>query len=528
MQHEHVHPVTSVPEQQTNDAQLVEAARSGDQIACGALVERHFGMAWWIAYARLRNREAADELAQEVFLLALLHLDELLDGKRFAGWLSQIAHHRVIDWLRCKQTCSRVVQMVPLASLAEHVAAEQRHTLEQEEEHQAVRDALFALPEGQRELILLHFAEGLSQKEIADRLEVHPGTVGRKLQKAMAQMRSALESMIKESVRPMRVSPRTVARATLISAAVGGMSADTKAALIAAGGAMPKLAAVTWIGGAGKTAAGLFSAGVSVMTATKLAIGIAVLATLVAVGVGVYAGVSAATRPTATQVAASPPDKEAQPESIPPATPEQLQMVLAAARECFPPEVVTYLMTACEDAGRQLDPTGGLPVFPQASGLDHTGTRWLGVMKDGGPDDGSGRLDLSNTSVTDIAGVVTFDRQVIPLQRSKNPASSWGPYRMWAELKRPRVPGEMFGVLIRSGSVPAATDRICRLQLGNWPGPECIQQLILVLPPTWRVRSSSQPETSTQEVGTTTVHLWQKHLAAKEGLTVDVELERQK
>src|ERR1035437_4607672 len=85
------------------DAELVRGAREGDKAAFETLTARHFPMVYALAYARLGAREAAEDLAQEVFLLATLHLGALADPARFAAWLGQhrkyrnrMVHHS--DW----------------------------------------------------------------------------------------------------------------------------------------------------------------------------------------------------------------------------------------------------------------------------------------------------------------------------------------------------------------------------------------------------------------------------------------------
>src|SRR5690242_16193696 len=92
------------------DADLVAQAKGGSREALSALVYRYHGTVWAIAYARLRDRDAADDLAQEVLLVSLLHLGELTDPSRYAAWLSQITHHRSADWLRRKRRRSELLE----------------------------------------------------------------------------------------------------------------------------------------------------------------------------------------------------------------------------------------------------------------------------------------------------------------------------------------------------------------------------------------------------------------------------------
>jgi RNA polymerase sigma factor (sigma-70 family) len=109
------------------DADLVQASREGEPRAFEQLVERHFPMVYAIAYARLGQAEAAEDLAQEVFLRAHLFLHSLEFPDRFAGWLSRIARNEAISWLRARQRSSRLVRMVPLEGfMEEHIESQEK------------------------------------------------------------------------------------------------------------------------------------------------------------------------------------------------------------------------------------------------------------------------------------------------------------------------------------------------------------------------------------------------------------------
>ena len=108
------------------------------------------------------------------------------------------------------------------------VIAPEHPAMERDEDHQAVRDAIFALPQAQREIVLLRFADELNHTQIAERLEIHPVTVGRQLEKAMAKMRTTLESDLEESVRDLKPSRRAIARTAAMAGAVAKLSSPTR------------------------------------------------------------------------------------------------------------------------------------------------------------------------------------------------------------------------------------------------------------------------------------------------------------
>jgi RNA polymerase sigma-70 factor (ECF subfamily) len=210
----------------------------GDQRAFAALVERHFGAVFVIGFAHLSDPEAAEDLAQEVFLRAHLWLDRIDPPERFAAWISQVARNVARTWVRNRRRRSRLLPMVPLNEAAQETMDSKskgaRETMEIQEQSQAIRDAILRLPTKLRVVVMLHYTEGLSQAEIARRLGRHPSTITRQLRKALATMKGILEPILREQA-PALGAPRPAAERTLaLIAAVGAMSATEKAALAAA------------------------------------------------------------------------------------------------------------------------------------------------------------------------------------------------------------------------------------------------------------------------------------------------------
>ena len=79
-----------------DDALLVESAKAGDRAAFGLLYERYARMVHGVLAARVPMGDA-DDLVQDVFVMALRRLSSLRDAARFGGWLAAIARNRVSD-----------------------------------------------------------------------------------------------------------------------------------------------------------------------------------------------------------------------------------------------------------------------------------------------------------------------------------------------------------------------------------------------------------------------------------------------
>jgi len=226
-----------------SDEEAVGAVLGGEVRAFDGLVERYFGMVYTIAYGRIGRHEAAEDVAQEAFLRAYLHLGTLAPAGRFAAWISCIARNLASNWVRDEGRRLRLAAMIPLDDV---IAAASNggpqpslgqgpgRKMEMEEENRIVREAVFRLPPAQREMVLLRFAEDLNDRQIAERLGVHPSTVGRQIRRALSAMRAPLEAALRGWARSVRPSRSSVARTSLLVAGASALSPTAKSALAAA------------------------------------------------------------------------------------------------------------------------------------------------------------------------------------------------------------------------------------------------------------------------------------------------------
>lgn len=270
----------------------VQATLAGDSQRFNVLVERFFGMVYSIGLARLGDATLAQDLAQEVFLRAYLCLAQLQDPRQFASWITQMARNLAIDWQRRGHLGSRIAGMVPLEEAHEQVPDTRlqgaREMMESNEAVKTVRRALQDLAPDQREVVLLHFMEELTQEEIADQLGVHRSTVSRLLDRSLKRLRALLAPTFRETLPRLRAPSTAIQRTVLLVGAAAGMATAQKSALaaqagLAAGAPMPYIGTVgSWL----KSAAALLKTGGTLMATSK---GITITAVAaVAIGGGAY------------------------------------------------------------------------------------------------------------------------------------------------------------------------------------------------------------------------------------------------
>ena len=178
-----------------SDEELVEACQAGEASAFDVLVARWEDRIRGAAYRFLGSEEEARDVAQEAFLKAYRALGSFKREARFSSWLYQIATNLCRDRLRRRRTRSAV----SLEELEEAgpVIVETRpgahELLQQMDLARAVRRAVHALPEEQREVVILKEYQGLTFLEIAQSLDVPISTVKTRLYRGLGQLRLRLE-----------------------------------------------------------------------------------------------------------------------------------------------------------------------------------------------------------------------------------------------------------------------------------------------------------------------------------------------
>ena len=179
-----------------SDEELVGAFQGGDLSAFDALVRRWNRRIQGAIHRFMGSEEDARDLCQETFLRAFRALGAFKREARFSSWLYQIALNLCRDRMRRR----RGRTLLSLEELEEGgevppivpgpTAIEQ---LEAADLSRAVADAVAALPEEQREVIVLKEYEGLTFMEIAEVLGLPPSTVKTRLYRGLGQLRVRLE-----------------------------------------------------------------------------------------------------------------------------------------------------------------------------------------------------------------------------------------------------------------------------------------------------------------------------------------------
>lgn len=182
---------------------VVVAAQSGNLAAFNKLVVRFQDMAFATAFAMLGNAQLAEEVAQEAFLEAYIHLDQLETPAAFPGWLRTIVVRQASRLTRRKRLTTVSIE---LASAIPALSSDLDRLMAQQELQESIQQVIASLPERERQVTLLFYIGDYSQQEIADYLDVRVSTVKSRLHTARLYLRERMMQMVQDNLQQQRPS----------------------------------------------------------------------------------------------------------------------------------------------------------------------------------------------------------------------------------------------------------------------------------------------------------------------------------
>jgi RNA polymerase sigma-70 factor (ECF subfamily) len=184
------------------DTEVVTLAQKGKEAAYRELLRRYERPVFSLVFRMVRDRETAEDLAQETFVRVLNNIDRYSPEFKFSSWLFKIANNLTIDYLRRRRVDTISIEGAPDAVTAESAKATSialasgdespLAELESRELGLAIERAIEKLRPEYRACILLRHVEDRSYEEIAEIVKLPLGTVKTYIHRARHELRAAL------------------------------------------------------------------------------------------------------------------------------------------------------------------------------------------------------------------------------------------------------------------------------------------------------------------------------------------------
>ncbi|MFL5506520.1 MAG: RNA polymerase sigma factor [Gemmatimonadales bacterium] len=184
------------------DQEVVVRAREGSERAYRELVRRYERPIFSLIYRMVRDRELAEDLAQETFVKALNALDSYRPEYKFSSWIFKISNNAAIDHLRRRELDTLSLEGSPHAATPDAIEATALQigdrgetpldVVEAKELGGEIEQAIARLRPEYRQCILLRHVEGRAYEEIAEILDLPLGTVKTYIHRARNELRAYL------------------------------------------------------------------------------------------------------------------------------------------------------------------------------------------------------------------------------------------------------------------------------------------------------------------------------------------------
>lgn len=187
-----------------NDNEIISKVLKGDQQAYAGLVDRYQSFVFTLALRFTKNREDAEEVAQDIFIKAYRSLADFRGASKFSTWLYTIVNTTCITFLRKKRLETHSLDNEKVFEAADSLESGMRANLvEQKSRVAMVNKAIHMLNTDDAEVITLFYKGEQTLEEIASVLRIEPNTAKVRLHRARTRLKEKMETHFAQEVKDL-------------------------------------------------------------------------------------------------------------------------------------------------------------------------------------------------------------------------------------------------------------------------------------------------------------------------------------
>ncbi len=181
-----------------SDQYYINQVLEGQVNAFSVLVERYQGLVYTVVYRMIKNKEQAEEVAQDSFIKAYKSLSNYRGDAKFSTWLYTIAYRKSLDAIKAskRMITSELIEEVSEGEM--ELVGDALNYLQVKERKKIISDSIMRLPEDEAAIITLYYFEEKSVKEIVEIVNLTADNVKIKLYRS----RKKLYSILKHHISP--------------------------------------------------------------------------------------------------------------------------------------------------------------------------------------------------------------------------------------------------------------------------------------------------------------------------------------
>ena len=185
-----------------SDNEIISKVLTGDHQAYAGLVNRYQNYVFTLSLRIVKNREDAEEVAQDVFIKAYKYLADFRGASRFTTWLYTIVNNTCISFLRKKKLDIHSLDNEKVFELADNQDSGLRANLiEQKSKLGMVNEAIGLLNPDDAKILTLFYKAEQSLDETAQILGIEMNAAKVRLHRARIRLKEKMETYFAEEVR---------------------------------------------------------------------------------------------------------------------------------------------------------------------------------------------------------------------------------------------------------------------------------------------------------------------------------------
>ncbi len=191
-------------QEKETDLALITAVLAGDTGQYAALVKRHQRFVFTLAIRFAKNREDAEEIAQDCFVKAYRALGTFKQGSKFSTWLYTITYTTSMTFLRKKKIQTQSINDDEnILQIANSGSSFDANLIEKKSNYAYLQQAIELLLPDDAAIITLFYKGEQSLEEIGETLRMEPNTVKVKLHRARLRLKDKLQYLLKDEVKEL-------------------------------------------------------------------------------------------------------------------------------------------------------------------------------------------------------------------------------------------------------------------------------------------------------------------------------------
>lgn len=178
------------------DNQYIEETLKGNTKAFGLLVDRYKHMVYTLAFRIVKNKEDAEEAAQDTFVKVYNRLSQFKGDSKFSTWVYKIAYHGSLDVLKKRKRNVETLEIGTFKEKGSGVSAYGGQDIDALERQRVIKHAIEKLPPEDSSMITLFYYEELSLEEISKIMDISVNTLKVRLFRSRKRLAELLKGIL--------------------------------------------------------------------------------------------------------------------------------------------------------------------------------------------------------------------------------------------------------------------------------------------------------------------------------------------